>query len=131
VSQCQISLLWSAERATTSLGSLLALHPQAGIVQGKEPHFFSYDEHYRMGLDHTSVILSIAVTRRPLETLHLLLPNSIPSLDDCRIKENIPIQKLFTWCGIRSGVWSPLCGTPLQPGSQAFASINDAVRRQR
>jgi len=42
-------IIGAAKAATTSLSSLLASHPQAALVQGKEPHFFSYDHVYNLG----------------------------------------------------------------------------------
>ena len=42
-------IIGAAKSATTSLVSLLRQHPDAGIVKGKEPHFFSYDEQYSLG----------------------------------------------------------------------------------
>jgi len=42
-------IIGAAKAATTSLSSLLDAHPEAGIVRGKEPHFFSYDQHYAFG----------------------------------------------------------------------------------
>jgi hypothetical protein len=42
-------IIGAAKAATTTLASMLSRHPQAGIVAGKEPHFFSMDEQYRKG----------------------------------------------------------------------------------
>jgi hypothetical protein len=42
-------IIGAAKAATTTLASMLSQHPQAGIVAGKEPHFFSMDEQYRKG----------------------------------------------------------------------------------
>ena len=42
-------IIGAAKAATTALSSLLAQHPQAAIVPSKEPHFFSFDKHYRLG----------------------------------------------------------------------------------
>ena len=42
-------IIGAAKAATTTLAGMLSQHPQAGIVAGKEPHFFSMDEQYRKG----------------------------------------------------------------------------------
>jgi hypothetical protein len=42
-------IIGAAKAATTSLSSLLEQHPNVGIVRGKEPHFFSMDDRYRLG----------------------------------------------------------------------------------
>ncbi len=42
-------IIGAAKAATTALSNMLAQHPQAGIVQGKEPHFFSRDAVYARG----------------------------------------------------------------------------------
>lgn len=42
-------IIGAAKAATTTLANLLALHPEAAIVQGKEPHFFSQDATYALG----------------------------------------------------------------------------------
>ena len=43
-------IIGAAKAGTTSLSSLIDEHPEAGIVPGKEPHFFSYDENYARGI---------------------------------------------------------------------------------
>lgn len=43
-------IIGAAKAATTTLSSLLASHPEAGIIRGKEPHFFSVDANYSRGL---------------------------------------------------------------------------------
>jgi len=42
-------IIGAAKAATTTLASLISQHPQAGIVAGKEPHFFSMDVQYHKG----------------------------------------------------------------------------------
>ena len=42
-------IIGAAKAATTSLASLLDLHPEAGVSRPKEPHFFSMDAHYQAG----------------------------------------------------------------------------------
>lgn len=44
-------IIGAAKAATTTLSNMLSAHPQAAIVHGKEPHFFSYDHVYRLGWD--------------------------------------------------------------------------------
>jgi len=42
-------IIGAAKAATTSLSSLLFQHPEVAIVQGKEPHFFSFDPNFQKG----------------------------------------------------------------------------------
>jgi hypothetical protein len=35
-------IIGAAKAATTSLSSMLSVHPEAGIVRGKEPHFLIF-----------------------------------------------------------------------------------------
>jgi len=42
-------IIGAAKAATTTLSSMLDQHPQAGIIEGKEPHFFSMDPVYARG----------------------------------------------------------------------------------
>ena len=42
-------IIGAAKAATTALSSMLDAHPEAAIVKGKEPHFFSHDRAYSMG----------------------------------------------------------------------------------
>lgn len=44
-------IIGAAKSATTALSSMLDQHPQAAMVQGKEPHFFSMDSVYARGWD--------------------------------------------------------------------------------
>ena len=43
-------IIGAAKCATTSMASSLDSHPEAMIVRGKEPHFFSYDDRYAKGI---------------------------------------------------------------------------------
>ncbi|MGH7940139.1 MAG: sulfotransferase family protein [Limisphaerales bacterium] len=51
-------IIGAAKAATTSLSSLLIWHPEAGIVRGKEPHFFSYDAEFGQGLGRYLALFS-------------------------------------------------------------------------
>lgn len=51
-------LIGAAKCATTSMASLLAQHPEAEIVQKKEPHFFSYDVNYKNGIEYYKQLFS-------------------------------------------------------------------------
>lgn len=42
-------IIGAAKAATTTLASALLQHPDVAIVQGKEPHFFSFDPNYQRG----------------------------------------------------------------------------------
>jgi hypothetical protein len=44
-------IIGTVKCATTTLAQLLGDHPEAAIVKGKEPHFFSMEKSYSRGLD--------------------------------------------------------------------------------
>ena len=43
-------IIGAAKSATSSLASLLDNHPQCVMTKPKEPHFFSFENHYRHGM---------------------------------------------------------------------------------
>ncbi len=51
-------IIGAVKSATTALSNLLRLHPQAAIVKGKEPHFFSIDKNYNMGWSYYQSLYS-------------------------------------------------------------------------
>ena len=42
-------IIGAAKAGTSSLASLLAAHPEAGIALGEQPNFFSWDDKYKFG----------------------------------------------------------------------------------
>jgi len=125
-------IIGAAKAATTSLSSLLAAHPQAAIVQGKEPHFFSYDHVYALGWkkylelfrhcrqqkaigDASTSYSRIRYHRSTVARLRAHVP-------EARIIYMVrhPLQRM-------ESAYVEHLGTA---GGQVFTSINDAVRRQ-
>jgi hypothetical protein len=125
-------IIGAAKAATTSLSSLLAQHPQANLVRNKEPHFFSYDQFYRLGWDkylklfeHCAKEKAIGdastsysrVRYHPLvvERIHQHVPNA-------RIIYMVrhPLERM------ESAYSEHAC----TPGGQVFYSVNEAVRLQ-
>jgi hypothetical protein len=125
-------IIGAAKAATTSLSSLLASHPQAAIVQGKEPHFFSYDHLYKLGWrkylelfnhcrgqkaigDASTSYSRIRYHPSTVERIKLHIPNA-------RIIYMVrhPLQRM------ESAYAEHAC----TPEGKVFASINEAVRQQ-
>jgi hypothetical protein len=114
------------------LSSLLAAHPQAAIVQGKEPHFFSYDHLYKLGWrkylelfnhcsgqkaigDASTSYSRIRYYKSTVERIKLHIPNA-------RIIYMVrhPLKRM------ESAYAEHAC----TPDGQVFASINEAVKQQ-
>lgn len=126
-------IIGAAKAATTSLSSLLAMHPQAAIVRGKEPHFFSYDHSYKLGwekylglYDHCSGQKAIG----DASTSYSRIRYHPATLD--RIRQHVPEARIIY-----------MVRHPLQrmesayvehlstPGSGGiFKSVNEAVRQR-
>ena len=125
-------IIGASKAATTSLCSLLALHPHAAIAQVKESHFFSYDNVYKRGWpayltlfngysDKTAI--GDASTSYSRIRYH-------PSVVD-RIRKEIPEAKIIYLVRhplerMESAYVEHVCS----PTSQVFTSVNDAVKRQ-
>ena len=126
-------IIGAAKAATTSLSNMLSEHPHAGIVQGKEPHFFSVDEIYGRGWEyyqslyahcHDAPAIGDASTSYSRIRYH---PRTVS-----RILAHVPDVKIIYM--VRHPVermvsaYIERLGTP--GTDQVFASINDAVLRQ-
>jgi hypothetical protein len=125
-------IIGAAKAATTSLSSLLSAHPQAGIVQGKEPHFFSYDHVYKLGWQKYLTLYRHCRDEKAIgdaSTSYSRIRYH-PSVV-ARIREHVseariiymvrhPLQRM-------ESAYVEHLGTL---GGMVFASINDAVKRQ-
>ena len=125
-------IIGAAKAATTSLCSLLEQHPEAAIVQTKEPHFFSFDKNYRHGWDaylrfyghcRDEGAVGDASTSYSRIRYH---PETIG-----RIRRHIPDAKIIYMVRHPLERMESAYGEHLRtPGGIAFSSINDAIRRQ-
>jgi hypothetical protein len=126
-------IIGAARAATTTLSHMLKAHPQANIVRGKEPHFFSYDEHYAHGWHRyqslyshctSEVAIGDASTSYSRIRYHPHTVQRILShVPDVRIIYSVrnPIERMESAYAYRLG----------SPGeNQVFPSINHAVRQQ-
>lgn len=125
-------IIGAAKAATTSLSSLLAAHPQAGIARVKEPHFFSYDHVYRYGWRrylslfehcHEKKAIGDASTSYSRIRYH---PSTVS-----RLQAHVPEAKIIYMVRhplkrIESAYVEHL-GTP---GTMVFPSLKDALRQQ-
>jgi hypothetical protein len=125
-------IIGAAKAATTSLSSMLSLHPQAGIVRGKEPHFFSYDQNFARGWAHYLQLYSHCAGKRAVGDASTSYSRIryFPEVVG-RIARHIPDAKIIYMVRhplerMESAYIEHLC----TPGGQVFLSINDAVRRQ-
>jgi hypothetical protein len=125
-------IIGAAKAATTSLSSLLALHPQAAIVQGKEPHFFSYDQVYQFGWDRYLQLYRHCGGKKAIgdaSTSYSRIRYHPATAE--RIQQHVPNAKIIYMVRhplerMESAYVEHACTSV----SQAFASVNDAVRRQ-
>ena len=125
-------LIGAAKAATTSLCSLLEQHPEAAIVQSKEPHFFSFDRHYAMGweaylrlFDHCrdekaigDASTSYSRIRQHPETLTRLRHHAPGARIIYLVRH--PLERME----------SAVAEHARTPGAPPFASLNEAVLRQ-
>jgi hypothetical protein len=125
-------IIGAAKAATTSLSSLLALHPQAAIVQGKEPHFFSYDHFYRLGWAKYISLYSHCANQKAIgdaSTSYSRIRYFPSTLE--RIKCHIPRAKIIYMVRhplerMESAYTEHAC----TPDGQVFPSVNEAVKQQ-
>jgi len=126
-------IIGAAKAATTSLSNMLASHPQAAIVQAKEPHFFSYDEVYNLGWDyyqslyaHCKDELAIGDASTSYSRIRYhpqVVKRILKHAPDVKIIYMVrhPIERMVSAYVERLG----------SPGAdQIFKSINHAVKRQ-
>jgi hypothetical protein len=125
-------IIGAAKAATTSLSSLLALHPQAGIVRNKEPHFFSYDHFYKQGWQKYLKLFDHCVKEKAIgdaSTSYSRIRYYPAAVE--RIKLHVPNAKIIYMVRhplerMESAYSEHAC----TPGGQVFLSVNDAVRLQ-
>jgi len=125
-------IIGAAKAATTSLSSLLEQHPQAAIVQSKEPHFFSYDHCYQCGWQRYLELYRHCGGRPAVgdaSTSYSRIRYHPKVMD--RIRQHVPDAKIIYMVRhplkrMESAYVEHLC----TPGSPVSASINDAIRRQ-
>ena len=125
-------IIGAAKAATTSLASLLMQHEEAAIVQGKEPHFFSYDHRYSAGWKSYLTLYEHCTNQKAIgdaSTSYSRIryhPNVIK-----RIKLHIPDAKIIYM--VRhplERMESAYIELMASPGSITFKSISDAVIKQ-
>lgn len=126
-------IIGAAKAATTSLSSLLALHPQAAIVRGKEPHFFSYDHLYRLGWQKYLGLYSHCSGQKAIgdaSTSYSRIRYHPAVIE--RIQQHVPDARIIYM--VRhplKRMESAYVEHVSMPGGRAgFVSVNDAVRRQ-
>ena len=125
-------IIGAAKAATTSLSSLLNSHPQAAIAQGKETHFFSYDQLYKLGWKKYLELFGHCLNKKAIGDASTSYSRiRYHPLTVARIQEHVPEARIIYM--VRhplkrmESAYVELLGTP---GAKLFASINDAVRRQ-
>jgi len=124
-------IIGAAKAATTSLASLLAQHPDVGIVRGKEPHFFSFDKFYAAGWERYLTLYQhckdckIAGDASTSYSRIRYQPNTIS-----RIRKHVPDAKIIYMVRhpvkrIESAYYEH-AATPESPN---FVSLTQAVKR--
>ncbi len=132
MNQPNFFIIGAAKAATTSLSSLLEQHPEAAIVHGKEPHFFSYDQRYQLGWQRYLELFRHCRGQKAIgdaSTSYSRIRYHRETAD--RIRRHVPHAKIIYMVRhplqrMESAYVEHLC----TPGGQMFDSINDAVRRQ-
>ena len=109
----------------------MAQHPDAGVVRGKEPHYFSYDNVYARGWDWYPSLFDRCIGRAvrcDASTSYCRLRYHPLTID--RMMRDVPTAKIIYM------VRHPLERIELAyiehvctPGGPWLASVNDAVRR--
>jgi hypothetical protein len=125
-------IIGAAKAATTSLSSLLGSHPQAAIVRGKEPHFFSYDQFYKLGWKKYMELFSHCRDQKAIGDASTSYSRiRYHPLTVGRIYEHVPEARIIYM--VRHPIermesaYVERLGTP---GARVFTSINDAIKRQ-
>lgn len=124
-------IIGAAKSGTTSLSSLLASHPEAGIVRGKEPHYFSQDDCFRMGWKRYLMLFRHCAeksARGDASTSYSRIRYH-PTVVE-RIGKHVPDAKIIYMVRhplkrMESAYIEHLC----TPRGQIFRSVNEAVRR--
>lgn len=125
-------IIGAAKAATTSLSSMLSLHPDAGIVRGKEPHFFSVDQNFEQGWGQYLQLYSHCAGKRAVGDASTSYSRIryFPKVVD-RLGQHVPNARIIYMVRhplkrMESAYIEHLC----TPGGGLFPSINEAVRRQ-
>lgn len=126
-------IIGAPKSATTSLNSLLKTHPDAAMVRGKEPHFFSYDGKYATGWNAYLTLFSHCRGQKAIgdaSTSYCRLRAHPATVG--RIKEHVPDAKIIYMVRhplqrMESAYVEHLCTV----AGHVFASVNEAVRRQQ
>jgi hypothetical protein len=125
-------IIGAAKAATTSLSSLLAAHPQAAMVQSKEPHFFSYDHLYKLGWQKYLALYNHCHGKKAIGDASTSYSRIryYPSTVE-RIKRHIPNARILYMVRhplkrMESAYVEHACTAQ----GQVFASVNEAVKRQ-
>ena len=133
ISKPNFLIIGAAKAATTSLSNMLNLHPQAAMVQTKEPHFFSYDDVYNQGWDYyqslyahckNELVAGDASTSYSRIRYHPQVAN--------RILKHVPNVKIIYMVrhplDRMASAYVERLGAPGE--DQIFKSVNHAVKRQ-
>jgi hypothetical protein len=126
-------IIGAAKCATTALSNMLSQHPQAAIVQGKEPHFFSTDHVYAQGwawyqslYKHCQGQIAIGDASTSYSRIRYH-PQTVP-----RILKHVPEVKIIYM--VRHPIERMVSAYVERLGSpgagNVFASINEAVKHQ-
>jgi hypothetical protein len=125
-------IIGAPKAATTSLASFLTVHPQAGIVRGKEPNFFSNDQRYALGWTAYMELYRHCAGKKALgdaSTSYCRI--RYHPLTIARIHEHVPEARIIYMVRhplkrMESAYVEHLC----TPAGKDLDSINDAIRRQ-
>jgi hypothetical protein len=123
-------IIGAPKAATTSLSSLLAIHPEANMARGKETHFFSYDHFYKLGYDKYLKFFEHCYREKAIgdaSTSYCRLRYHPFTIQ--RMKFHVPNARIIYMVRhplqrMESAYTEHAC----TPGGQFFASINEAVR---
>jgi len=125
-------IIGAAKCATTSLASLLALHPAAGISRIKEPHYFSRDENYRVGWPKYLELFTHCAGKKAVgdaSTSYSRIRYHKATVE--RIKAHVPDARIIYMVRhplkrIESAYVENICTA----GSPLFATLNDMIKLQ-
>lgn len=124
-------IIGAAKAATSSLASLLEQHPEAAIALGKEPHFFSFDKHYRKGWSAYLSLFRHAQGPKALgdaSTSYSRLRHHPAALD--RIARHVPGARiLYLVRHPLERMESAYAEQLRTPGAPPMPTINEAIQR--
>lgn len=125
-------IIGAAKAATTSLASLLATHPQAGIVKNKEVNYFSYDKVYKQGWEKYLALFENCAGRQAIgdaSTSYSRIRYSPLTIE--RMKRHVPDAKIIYMVRhplkrMESAYVEHACSR----GCRVYPSINEAVKNE-